>query len=100
MSVDTTAELPCYVGKKACGCYVAAVVDHEEHRAATANEIAGWVKDGLTVERTTVGFAREHVAPCPHDKPTFSRCGWDKRRKAGWCAVVGDFVNQKCEHTA
>ena len=55
---------PCYVGRSpaACGHIVAAIVDDSAERPAwkreVASTLAGWVRDGLAVERTTVGAAK------------------------------------------
>lgn len=40
-----------YIGRKPCGCIVAAVVDSPERRKDTAQKVAGFIADGLTVER-------------------------------------------------
>ncbi len=57
---------PAYIARDLCGCIVAATVDRPEHVRDTAKTIAEWVRDGLTLERTTVGDARSD--------PTFLRC--------------------------
>lgn len=58
---------PAYVGKKKCGCIVAAIVDDGSERVATA--LRDWVRDGLTVERTTAADVRQNFVeePCPHE---------------------------------
>ena len=53
-----------YVGRKTCGCIVAAIIDDPDHRKEVAKEIAAWIKDGLTVERVTNDYVREHFRRC------------------------------------
>ncbi len=57
---------PAYIARDLCGCIVGATVDDPDHASDTAKIVAEWVRDGLTLERTTVGEARED--------PTFLRC--------------------------
>ena len=52
--------VPAYVGKKECGCVIAAVVDDGTDSEAVSRNVAEFVKDGLIVERQTVGYVREH----------------------------------------
>lgn len=45
---------PCkftYIGKKSCGCCVAAVGDYEEMKKDVAESVAEMIEDGLTVTR-------------------------------------------------
>lgn len=63
-----------YVGRKRCGCAVAAMVDTGEHPRDLAKEIASWVRHGWTVENRTVGWVRHTSAEdgglqfdCPHE---------------------------------
>lgn len=56
-----------YIGRKSCGCVVAAYVDDPERRKDTAKEVASWIRDGLTVEHVTVTYANEQFKwDCPH----------------------------------
>lgn len=56
-----------YVGKKPCGCVVAAVVDDPNHKRDVARTIAEWVKGGLTVERVTHDYVRQNFTlDCQH----------------------------------
>jgi hypothetical protein len=55
-----------YIGKKECGCIVAAFVDNPEHKKDIAREIAKWIKDGLTIERVTDDYVRENFKRCTH----------------------------------
>lgn len=64
----------CYVGCKACGCYVCATVDAPDYRAEMAREIAAWARSGLAIERRTVAEARTLIHRCPHgDAPATHR---------------------------
>lgn len=55
-----------YIGRKPCGCVVAAAVDNPEYVQRTAHTVAQFVKDGLAVERVTTEVARELLRICPH----------------------------------
>lgn len=55
-----------YIGRKACGCCVAAAVDKPEHRKDTAKHVAQWVRSGLTIERVPVDDARKALKKCEH----------------------------------
>lgn len=60
----------CYIGVKPCGCVVGIVTDTCDK--STADYVAGFIRDGLTVERVTFEHYREHVKnspgfmACPH----------------------------------
>lgn len=63
-----------YVGRKPCGCAVAAMVDRGDHPREVAKEIASWVRHGLTVENRTASWVRQTSADngglqfdCPHE---------------------------------
>lgn len=60
---------PAYVGKKPCGCIVAAIVDSPSDRERVAAALRGWVQAGLTVEHTTAADVRRNFVaePCPHE---------------------------------
>lgn len=62
-------EQPCYVGKKPCGCIVAAIADDGRDRERVATALRDWVRDGLTVERTTAAVVRQEFVgnDCPHE---------------------------------
>lgn len=70
-----SAETMCYVGIKACGCAVAACVDLPDMKKDTAKCIAKWTRDGLTIERKTVQWARENLFECTHKKQDDKRQG-------------------------
>lgn len=65
---DSRDQQMCYVGIKACGCCTAVAVDRPEFAKDTAKTVAKWMRDGLTVERQTVAWAREHLFTCEHGK--------------------------------
>ena len=57
-------QIPCYVGRLPCGCIVSAMVDDPAERDGMAKEITKFmrdcIKDGLTVDRATVGHVRQN----------------------------------------
>lgn len=62
-----------YVGRKSCGCAVAACVDDPKFPKDTAQAVADFIKGGLTVERHP-GGARVTVEFCHCDpKPGASK---------------------------
>lgn len=63
-----------YVGRKACGCVVACVVNSPEHILDTAQALVGWRRSKLTPTLVTVEEARTLLQRCVHLKP---------KRKAG-----------------
>jgi hypothetical protein len=69
---DGKENVPCYVGRRACGCIVSASVDDATAPWYDAKDQAKWVsaqiKEGLTVERTTVGVVRGTFG-CTHEQP-------------------------------
>ena len=70
--VETKEQVYCYIGRKACGCYVAAAVDRPEYAKETAKNLADWVKVGMTVERHPIAFVRENVMGCDCAKKQMS----------------------------
>lgn len=59
---------PCYIGKKPCGCILAATADEPKRKNETAKEIAEWIRDGMTIERVTTAYVRENFY-CKDHKP-------------------------------
>ncbi len=53
-----------YLGRKKCGCAVAIVSDCGD--AYTARTVAGFIKDGLTIERVPCSAASELLKRCTH----------------------------------
>lgn len=53
-----------YLGRKKCGCAVAIASDFGE--AHTARMVAGFIRDGLTVERVLCSAAAELLKRCTH----------------------------------
>jgi len=43
-----------YIGRKSCGCAVAAAVDASDK--ATADNVASFIRDGLAIERVRTGL--------------------------------------------
>lgn len=58
-----------YVGRKVCGCVCAAIVDDPAHKKEVAEDIADWIKSGLTIDRVSVEYVRENFVgwACPHE---------------------------------
>lgn len=52
---------PAYIGRRKCGCMVTMVVDDGLHPDMVRGTIKEMADDGLIIERTTVGFCREHA---------------------------------------
>lgn len=64
-----------YIGRKACGCVVFAMVEtppypSEEgcthYKRDLARELGGCIRSGLTVERVSTEEARNLIRSCPH----------------------------------
>lgn len=65
-----------YIGRKPCGCVVAAMVDNPDDAKETAKEVAKWIKLGLTVERVTHEYVRQNFTTnCPHAEKQLSLFG-------------------------
>ena len=63
-----STETMCYVGiKQPCGCLVAAAVDKPEYANGLGPVLAGWIRDGYTIERATVDEVRARLTSCSHD---------------------------------
>ncbi|MBA4420254.1 MAG: hypothetical protein C0391_03830 [Anaerolinea sp.] len=57
---DGREMIPSYIAREKCGCVVGAVVDDPDHPQRTKEGLLEFVKDGLIIERVTVGWVREH----------------------------------------
>ena len=55
-----------YIGRKECGCVVAAVVDDPKYKKDTAQSVAEFLEGGLTIERVTLDETRELLKVCKH----------------------------------
>ena len=51
-----------YVVRRACGCAVALAVDSAEN----ADDLARWLRQGLTLHHVTIPEARATSLGCPH----------------------------------
>jgi hypothetical protein len=75
-------QTPCYIGVSQAPCHhaVAAIVDDSAERPAwkreVARTVAEWVRDGLSVERSTVGAVRAGLLQ------TCEQCCPSKKRAA------------------
>ena len=64
MNGDNRELIPCYVGRDTCGCIVSCMVDdpNNPHRKTMLKEIKKFcretLRDGLTLDRSTVGAIR------------------------------------------
>ena len=56
----SNADHPAYIGRSPCGCITFATVDDPERKRTVAKEVAQAMRDGLTSERVTAQFVREH----------------------------------------
>ncbi len=56
-----------YVAKKrGCGCIVGATVDMPEYCKDTAKAVAGWIREGLIIERVESESVRLDWHECTH----------------------------------
>ena len=53
-----------YIGRKACGCVVAACMDDKDHPKYTAEDLAEFVMSGYTIERVPIEQARQMLTGC------------------------------------
>ncbi len=60
MKQNNDKETPAYIGRAKCGCVIAAVVDDGTDLKMVSKHVADFVKGGLAVELTTVGYVREN----------------------------------------
>ncbi len=67
-----------YIGKKECGCVVAATVIDGQTPESVAADVADFIRGGLTIERVESDFVRLHFGECPHDK-TIPMAGGSRR---------------------
>ncbi len=56
----------CYVGRKSCGCLVAAVVDLPGQEKETARDVAQFIREGYTVTRMESEEVRVQLHACTH----------------------------------
>lgn len=63
-------EVPSYIGRKKCGCMVAVIVDDGHNIKEVSKTVAEFITSGLTVERSTVGYARANLDICRHKETT------------------------------
>ena len=59
-----TKESYSYIGRRSCGCILAAVVDMGDRD--TAKDVAGFICDSLIVEHVTSQYVRDNMRCCPH----------------------------------
>ncbi len=55
-----------YIGKKPCGCVVAATVDDGKTPKATANDVRDFIRSGYTVERVPLADVKLKRCNCAH----------------------------------
>jgi hypothetical protein len=61
------AERMAYIGRARCGCVPALTIDEPEYAEDVANDIAGWLRQGRTIERVTVEKGKAMLTTdCPH----------------------------------
>ncbi len=73
MNQDDVDLTPCYIGRKTCGCVVAVTVDRPEFRRDNIKTVSAWMREGLTIEHTTVAQARTMLSDCVHKSPKKTR---------------------------
>jgi hypothetical protein len=52
----------CYIGRKNCGCWVAACVDRRNKE--TSKSVSGFISEGLIVDRAPIDQARLKLQRC------------------------------------
>ena len=64
--MDDKINTPSYIARCKCGCggIVMATVDIPKHKKETAKTVAECIRDGLVVERVTVGYVRSNPFGC------------------------------------
>lgn len=55
--------MPCYVGRRPCGCVGFAAIDEPAHARDNAKEVAKVIRAGWTIERQSVKWVRENWGP-------------------------------------
>ena len=68
-SVATPKEPMAYIGRKDCGCVVAACIDDKEHPKYTAEDLKEFAIAGYAIERVTCEQARQMLTGCKCNKP-------------------------------
>lgn len=58
-----------YLGLKACGCGVAVVIDDEMAREDLAETLAGYIREGLTIERVPIDGFMSRFKGCKCESP-------------------------------
>lgn len=58
-----------YIGRKDCGCVVAACIDDKEHPKYTAEDLKEFAIAGYAIERVTCEQARQMLTGCKCNKP-------------------------------
>ncbi len=53
-----------YIGRKPCGCIVAAAVINPEHIDDLGSCVGEWITDGLTIEHHSIEWVRENFTHC------------------------------------
>ena len=57
-----------YIAKEKCGCVTGAVVDDKTHPKEVAKDVAGFIKDGRSIERVDGDTVKILLAQCPFDE--------------------------------
>jgi hypothetical protein len=68
-SVAAPKEPMAYIGRKDCGCVVAACIDDKEHPEYTAEDLKEFAIAGYAIERVTCEQARQMLTGCKCNKP-------------------------------
>lgn len=56
-----------YIGRKACGCAVAAVVDGYVSKKEIAKDVADFIKRGYDIQRVPIGDDGVKLDRCEHE---------------------------------
>ena len=60
----------CYIGRKSCGCVVAAVVADIGSPKEVAKDVASFIESGLTIELVDTAYVRDNLRSCKCKNPT------------------------------
>ncbi len=54
----------CYIGRRPCGCVVAAVVIRAGEEKRVAKDVAVLIKEGLAIEQVTIVYVKANLRTC------------------------------------
>jgi hypothetical protein len=83
---------PAIIGIQSCGCITYANSRPDRLHRDDERELADIIRNGGSIDRTTVGEARQRpffmAYPCPHDPP-----GWTAQPECDDCKGTGELTD-------